>query len=54
MKKSATETVNMLKHGDDYYPNYKFVTGILSLKKVETAVKINQEAARCCTNARNG
>ena len=45
----------MLKHGDDFYPKYKFVTGILILKKVETTVKMNQEAASCCcTKARNG
>jgi len=47
--------VNMLKHGDDFYPKYKFVTGILILKKVKTTVLMNQEAiSSCCTNARNG
>ena len=45
----------MLKQGDDFYPKYKLVTGILILKKAETTVNMNQEAASyCCTNARNG
>lgn len=45
----------MLKHGDDFYLMYKFVTAILILKKVEITVKMNQEEASCCcTNASNG
>lgn len=30
--------MNMLKHGGDFYPKYKFVTRILFLKKVKAVV----------------